>query len=302
MLRSRRGFTLIELLVVIAIIAILIALLLPAVQQAREAARRTQCKNNMKQLSLALHNYHDAHRVFPPGSIGIQDNTFRSTQLPWHVFILPMIEQTAIYDLFDFSLATAPSGYLQFSPIARNKIPVFLCPSSTRETDETVSGGVRTFPDRYTTHYYGIMGPMGINPTTGLPYETATVLAGNGGFARQGIFYEISSIRIRDVTDGTSNTFGIGELSWNDAATVFRMWVRGIGGSAASPAKNILDGINVTPAVAGNFNNVSFGSQHTGGCHFAMCDGSARFVSENIDIGVYKSLASRNGGEIANLE
>ncbi|HWL10786.1 MAG TPA: DUF1559 domain-containing protein [Planctomicrobium sp.] len=308
--RPRQAFTLIELLVVIAIIAILVALLLPAVQQAREAARRSQCKNNLKQLGLALHNYHDVHNVFPPGGMGRGAASLRFNQLSMHVLLLPYIEQSALYQQIDFSLLK-PSGqsnhYELYRDFAKNKIQVFLCPSSMRETDQTVSGGQLTNSDVYTMHYYGVMGPIGVNPLTEANYAADAVSSsgdnptGNGGFARQGVFYDLSSTRMRDITDGTSNTFGLGEISWNDATTVFRMWIRGTSSSAAASCKNVVYPINAMGPASGNFNSISFGSQHTGGTHFGMCDGSVRFVSENIDLGVYMGTASRNGGEVTTV-
>ncbi|QDS89093.1 putative major pilin subunit [Rosistilla ulvae] len=292
---GRKGFTLVELLVVIAIIGILVGLLLPAVQQAREAARRMSCTNNLKQLGLAIHNYHDVFRVFPPGGNGSYDLAVRSNQLSLHTFLLPFLEQGNVHDQIDFS----GSSYLTERNSSANRVDAFLCPSSTREFDATTSGGSLSYPDLYTAHYLGVMGPKGVNAQTGGTYQSDETLASNGGFARQGVFYDLSKIKFRDITDGTSNTFALGELSWNDAGTVFRMWVRGCGGSACTSCKNIVDGIGITPAVSGNFNNVSFGSQHPGGAHFVQCDGSVRFVSETVDLGLYKATASRNGGEVA---
>ncbi|MFI4876264.1 MAG: DUF1559 domain-containing protein, partial [Blastopirellula sp. JB062] len=252
-----RGFTLVELLVVIAIIGVLIALLLPAVQQAREAARRMSCTNNMKQLGLAIHNYHDVHLQFPPGGNSSVNWTGRDNELSLHSFLLPFIEQTAVQDAIDFT----GHSYLTEKDHAAIRVDAFLCPSSTRVYDETVSSGVLTYdnPRLHTMHYYGVMGPKGVNAETNEAYESEESVATNGGFARQGVFYDLSKTKFRDITDGTSNTFALGELSWNDAGTVYRMWVRGCGGSACASCKNILDGIGITPAVSGNFNNVSFG-------------------------------------------
>lgn len=295
--RIKRGFTLVELLVVIAIIGVLVALLLPAVQAAREAARRMSCTNNMKQLGLAIHNYHDTHLRFPPGGNGriASDGTILPTnQLSMHAFLLPFIEQSNLHAQFDFT-KQGNNAYREFEPQALVRVSEFLCPSSNRETDTTVNN---SNGDLYTMHYFGVMGPKGTNVHTGTSYESYEASATNGGFARQGVFYDLSSTRFRDITDGTSSTFAIGELSWNDAGTVYRMWVRGCGGSACASCKNVVDGINVTPAASGNFNNVSFGSQHPGGTNFTMCDGSVRFISETIDLGVYKATASRNGGEV----
>ena len=285
---SRTGFTLIELLVVIAIIAILIALLLPAVQQAREAARRSQCQNNLKQLGLALHNYHDAHAVFPPGAMTDQPGN----SLGFHVLILPFVDQAPLYNTVDFNI----TNYAQARVYAVNRIPVYLCPSSPAE-HSTHSADVHNGRMNYTTHYYGIMGPTGTNPAGGT-YRHDPNPAGHGGFAQQGVLGRLTSNSFRDIPDGSSNTFLAGELSWKDA-NCLRTWIRGIDTdqNAAGSCKNIVDGINQTAYSSGNFNNVSFGSEHTGGTHFVMGDGAVKFVSENVNLAVYKSTASRDGGE-----
>jgi prepilin-type N-terminal cleavage/methylation domain-containing protein len=162
--RPQRGFTLIELLVVIAIIAILIALLLPAVQQAREAARRTQCRNNMKQIGLALHNYHDRHQRFP---IGV---TEQNGQLSWHPYILPDIDQAPLYNKFDWSgtnlYIVSPNG-----AHCVQKISVYLCPSSNANRTPVETWPVPAFEPNNTAaprpvetaHYYGVLGPLGPN-------------------------------------------------------------------------------------------------------------------------------------------
>ena len=298
-MRSRRyGFTLVELLVVIAIIGILVALLLPAVQAAREAARRSQCVNNLKQLGLALHNYHEALGSFPPGGI-----TFN--ELGYIVFLLPFIEQGALHDQFIFGEGT----FLRYGKIdmSLNRISVLLCPSCEEERSNlSLRNYVERIPqtangeDPYTTHYVAIMGPVGINPATGVAYGLDDYAADTrGGFSTDGVMHKNSSVRFKDITDGTSNTFALGEVSWNECEK-FRSWVRGIDwgrGSVSGTAKNVADAIN-TGLPYGYFNHGAFGSEHPGGTHFAMCDGSVTFVSENIDHAAYLSTASRNGGEV----
>jgi len=311
------GFTLIELLVVIAIIAVLIALLLPAVQQAREAARRTQCKNNMKQLGLALHNYHDTMNCFPPGGFHI------GLRASWLVMILPYIDQANLYHSINFNAgSSSPSAndYPKLQPTALTRIPGYLCPSSREERSPAESatppGGTGTQPC-YTTHYYGVMGPgLGVtNPATNSLYlvENGTGSSGLGGFGVQGLLgtslmtgVNSSAVkRIRDATDGTSNTFIAGELSYDgQKANCYRAWTRGNGGSnAMGSAKNIVNGINVAGYNgSSNFNSVSFGSFHTGGTNFLMADGAVKFVSENIDMGIYCATSSANGGEPKTIE
>jgi len=278
---------LVELLVVIAIIGILVALLLPAIQAAREAARRTECNNNIKQICLALHNYHDTYRALPMASAPLRDG------LSWHVFILPFIEQNSLYQGFDFSknYYTAPNlALLQAAPM-----DAFLCPSGTKiRADNDAS--------HFTTHYYGSMGPTGQNVETGANYkEHAT---SNGGFGKQGIFYWNASRRLRDVLDGTSNTIGIGEISWTDRNgknTAYRAWTRGGRKDYwMASCKNIQRPINADDTTV--FNDHSMGSNHPGGAQFGLVDGSVRFLSDTIDFGVYKATASMDGGEVNVLE
>lgn len=296
MLRHRRvrGFTLIELLVVIAIIAVLIALLLPAVQQAREAARRTQCKNNMKQFGIALHNYHDTMQLFPSG--GFYQGANQGTGLSWIVAILPYMDQAPLYNQFNFN-ATAYTDANNLAASLKSP-PGILCPSSvqlkTTFTPTEQSGGQT--PN--TSNYYGIMGPSGTNPKTGAAYTVDnTTLPGHGGFSQQGIMSRQNCHRISDVLDGTSNTLIIGELSYN-TANCFRVWIRGCDGAPCASTKNVANTLNSTPYNgSNNFNNASFGSQHVGGAHFLNADGSVTFVSQNIDLNVYLSMASMNGGE-----
>lgn len=211
--RSQRaqGFTLIELLVVIAIIAVLIALLLPAVQQARESARRTQCKNQTKQLGLALHNYHDTHGTFPIGN-GHASTTFqgpdadrtRSQRAGWTVLILPFIDQAPLYQEFDsdtpmFSFSLEESSASQRNRTAAKKpLAVFQCPS--------FSGTRRTH-----TNYFGVMGGGAQLSVFSSPTAIGRAMWDNG------MLYRNSSIRMRDATDGTSNTLLIGETKYQRA-------------------------------------------------------------------------------------
>jgi len=283
------GFTLVELLVVIAIIGVLIALLLPAVQQAREAARRMQCQNNMKQLGLALHNHHDVYTEFPTFSAGTRNISFV-------VHLLPYLEQTNLYEL----LPRDASGNLNITtsdePLCVNRIDALLCPSGTVEFS-TYAGQ----EDRYTTHYYGVLGPKGENVQSGEDYEIDT-LGGQGGASLQGFIQWKKNLRFRDLTDGTSNTLAIGEMSWKDAGC-HRPWARGgevsSNGVHSASAKNVFHAINAVgyTSAATNWNDASFGSEHPGIAQFLMGDGSVRSVSETIAMPTYRAMASRNGGE-----
>ena len=299
--KNKRGFTLVELLVVIAIIGILVGLLLPAVQAAREAARRMSCQNNLKQLGLALHNYHDTNRRFPIGADSINC-------LSWRVRLLPFIEQSNLYDRFSFNAGIWNGGPNREGPNkmihALNKIPSFNCPSVPKDLasngSSTLVDGRRTF----TSDYHGVAGPKGTNPS-GTAYTVVTTPAGQGGFATQGILGRDSKIRMGDISDGTSNTLAIGEVSVKlSNGTILESdgadWVRGmgLGGTANGMAscRNVQNAIN-TP-YNGIYNDISFGSQHTGGAQFVMGDGSVRFMTASIDLIIYKSTASRDGGEV----
>ena len=286
--RKSMGFTLVELLVVIAIIGVLVALLLPAVQAAREAARRTQCTNNLKQLGLGMHNYHDIHGQFPlPGMI--------ASHLGWNASILPQIEQSPLFDQINFNQASMGQFNSRNLPLSTNLIGAYLCPSSSAETSlmPTTDGGRRV----YTLHYYGILGPYGTNTSTGQTYRCVNMTQAFGGECQQGILWQWGS-KMRDVTDGTSNTYLFGELSWNEMDK-YRPWLRAKYGDNRGVlyliSKNIEFPIN--SRIDTKWNAIAFGSQHPGGAQFGMADGSVRFVPETIDWNVYLATASKNGRE-----
>ena len=298
MKRSRlKGFTLIELLVVIAIIAILIALLLPAVQQAREAARRTQCKNNLKQWGLALHNYHDVYKKFPIGSMAL-NITGPEHRMPWIIPALPFIDQANLFANFDMSLHynTAPNQ------AQRNEtFDGMHCPSArTRDRKPFAEA------EGWTTHYYGVAGAKGPKPGGGTFSHSGNVTGTHGGSSTNGILYRNSDTAIRHVTDGTSNTLMVGEISSKPVGSnSYRAWIQGSSGDTAGAAhyttKNVARGIG--PAGWSNsttrrFGDVRFGSNHTGGAQFLLADGSVRFVSENVDFNTYQALATRGEGEV----
>ena len=315
-MRRQRGFTLIELLVVIPIIAILIALLLPAVQQAREAARRTQCKNNLKQWGLALHNYHDVFLSFPIGAMGLNNSaTLPANNMGFHVRLLPYIEQANLFAQFNMNehYNSATNWVLK-----EQRFPLQFCPSG-RTADQTFSEGASGGnPAHVTTtlHYYGIAGAKGPRPApaTGNYAHTGTTTTDHGGFALNGLLVRNRHFKFRDITDGTSNTLAMGEISAENIAgynVSYRPWTQGASNAnnngAGYAIKNVTWPIGKTSGyVGGNatrlFNDVRFSSMHTGGAQFLLGDGTVRFISENIDFGLYQGLASIGGGEISSLE
>ncbi|MFN0199682.1 MAG: DUF1559 domain-containing protein [Planctomycetaceae bacterium] len=331
----QRGFTLIELLVVIAIIAILIALLLPAVQQAREAARRMQCRNNLKQIGLAIHNYESSHQSFPPGRVGFP-MVFSA-----HAAILPYMDGANLYNLIDFNKApTFPeppvTPFVQNTVAAMTVIPMYLCPSDFGKVEGS----------SYASTNYVVCAGSGADATT--------------RFIRRGdgVMFDVKLrgvIKLRDVTDGLSNTVAASEQ-------ILGMGFGGGSGSSAAPAipastppvkyeqqvlnlataqSDTITGTDTSPAncvvgasgwwkgirgakwmnghygdtiynhgltpnsktfdcgnVSHNAGLTAARSRHTGGVVILLCDGSARFVSDSIDLGIWRSLGSRDGGEV----
>lgn len=325
--RFRAAFTLVELLVVIAIIGILVGLLLPAVQAAREAARRMSCQNQVKQLALALHNFHDAYKKFPPGAEGAvlrKPNPAGTTTMiagtSWLVYILPYIEQSALYARYDFAKryndnTTTPSGINNWS-LGKTVLSSNYCPSGPQPT-AYLDPNLPVRNQNVSTHYYGVMGPSGpSNPSTNVIGSTTfryTVgnANANGSWSAHGVLSHYQDnpgsvstkrqVRIGDIIDGTTNTLLIGEMSMMlpSGLNQYRTWIRGnTGGSGAT--KNVRFPINSTFYNGStNFNDISFGSNHTGGAQFALSDGSVRFVAQTIDLPLYIAWASINSGEVA---
>lgn len=296
--KSRRGFTLIELLVVIAIIAILVALLLPAVQQAREAARRSQCKNNLKQIGIALHSYHDMHSVFPSGWIGV-DNGAQAAHdggsgIGWGAMLLPAMDQTPLFEQFDpdFLISDVPNDVFR-----RNLLSVFRCPSDPQpdyfDIEEEGSPGT-VICDLPIANYIGSFGSVELHDCENTP-GLAPVLP-NGQCVGDGILYHNSRVKIRDITDGTSNTFIAGERRTDTGQGWHSTWV-GMVPEGEEAFQRIL-GVFDHPPNDPSAHFDDFSSRHTGGAHFLLTDGHIRFVSENIDEDVYHAIGTINGEEI----
>lgn len=305
------AFTLVELLVVIAIIGVLVAMLLPAVQAAREAARRMQCGNNLKQIGLALQNYHSAMRRLPPASVtDLVVNSHRFNQMSWHARILPYLEETATYEMIDFNRLW--DSYIDGGAnrmARRSRIAAFLCPTAPQERNLSVElANGATELDEWTTHYYGVMGAKGTAPS-GDPYSIDPWHPGasppmfGGGHATNGVLYRNSNIKLSDVTDGTSKTFSVGEKSW--IGGYYGSWLAGIsnGQALSYSAKNVAYPLNSLSIdlTYNEWNDVSFGSDHPAGAHFAFADGSVHFITENIELSLLKAAASRKSGELVNV-
>ncbi|MFV0443017.1 MAG: DUF1559 domain-containing protein [Planctomycetaceae bacterium] len=312
--RYRRGFTLIELLVVIAIIAILVALLLPAVQQVREAARQTQCKDHLHNIGVALHNYHGSFKTLPSGSIvltnvaGTQDYGHGWT---WHASILPDLEQKGLYDAIQGpgGMGTESGGTTSAKQLlaGSSDIEFFACPSNP---------DVKAKPQQKngysTSNYNGFMGTRIGNGNddcyNGSTLSTPNDLRTNpwGCMNGNGVFYISSSVEFKDVTDGVSNTFFVGEVvdsggdpnmkggGGSDRKYIFS------GGADSNPPVEMTEYLIAAegndPINGGS--EEATGSYHPGGANFCMGDGTVRFLSENMDMKTYQALATRNGGEI----
>lgn len=318
---KNKGFTLVELLVVIAIIGVLTGLLLPAVQAARESARRMQCANNLKQLMLGFHGYHDSNKKLPPETwLKFKDN--KSQGLGILVRVLPFLEQSALQSQVDFKNFyeedEGTGSYTGNETIAKTKIPMFLCPSGTND-----SSSMSVYNQEigcYTAHYYGITGAIGQNPRTGKSYSVIRDAAANGGAygggpnANNGIFYEDHCTSFADIRDGLSSTFALGELS-HDLYEGYFAWVRGAyanpynGAIVYVSSKNLDWSLNVitsendpNAALYKQFYSTgSFSSHHPGGVHFVLADGAVRFVSDTTDKDILHSAASRAGRETFDL-
>ncbi len=294
------GFTLIELLVVIAIIAVLVALLLPAVQQAREAARRSACKNNLKQLGLALHNYEATFSTLPPGYLHAFGASLDANQMGfgWGAMLLPQLEQSALYESFNFNVPVFHAA----NRVTREKhLTVFLCPSDPFSDgnyvvrDDTVSPIEQYAAATYAANW----GPA-----------NASVNLDDTPLQSQGVFYRNSRSRFRDIVDGLSNTLALGERHNGPLPTLTpspgghakyeNTWVgavRDVDDLEDDHGHMVLFETQFRPNELDG-DDKGLAAPHRGMCQFTLCDGSVRAISENIDANLYNALGTRAGNEV----
>ncbi|TVS19670.1 MAG: DUF1559 domain-containing protein [Planctomycetaceae bacterium] len=299
-----RGFTLVELLVVMAVIGVLVALLLPAVQAAREAARRTQCKNNLKQIALALHNYEQAFKVFPPSSTsgfgagvwGYPGASPADPNIHLHSFaslLLPYIEQENLAGEIDYRVsALAPENREAASTI----LPFYRCPSySGKDFSDDPLYVTNVGYARFAIRNYVALG-------------SRTVLGLAGAVPAEGVMFPQSRIGFRDVLDGTSHTIVLAETREERSS----VWIDGTTAAVAARWTDLTNptfagnsvSINYTPYFPGGVFPNSIGqeygpsSQHPGGAQHAFVDGSIHFLSDTLDVTVYDALTTRAGGEV----
>lgn len=291
-IRRRVGFTLIELLVVIGVIGILIALILPAVQQAREAARRTQCRNNLKQLGLAFHNYHELHRVLPPAEI--HGNFLRDTSGgphcdwigaigSWTNFILPQLEQSAAYNRLNFEVWPQVAA-IENVEVMQMRFPVYNCPSDPEDGLSRPWNDVANEVCRI-MHYFAVSGSAefgGVGYAEGNPSDQHC-------YQYDGMFYNDSRVRLSDVSDGTSNTAMICEV-WGRKEKVSPPDARGMNLHAVAYLDHAPNSFRTTPWAPNSY--------HPGGVHLALADGSVRYISDSIHLPTLQALASRASGDI----
>jgi prepilin-type N-terminal cleavage/methylation domain-containing protein/prepilin-type processing-associated H-X9-DG protein len=304
--RNAAGFTLVELLVVIAIIGILVALLLPAVQSAREAARRSQCINNFRQVGVGLHNYESAHGYFPDGienyTVGVPCSMPKKTT-PWSIsgttgwswgaYILPYIEEGTVYSQINFKYPSQMHVPAQNFKAGGMKVAVFLCPSDRKGYELTaccsgISNGGSPAEDLAKTNMAGVADSRD---------WTCDPDKSWGRTDADGVMYQVSQTPLKKITDGTSQTLLVGEVvgSLGSTDNFGFYWVTW---NVLHTANGINLASRIEPLRWNSVDEGSFASFHPGGCHFVYCDGHATFLSEDIDKVTLAALTTRAGEEV----
>jgi prepilin-type N-terminal cleavage/methylation domain-containing protein len=313
MIQRKTAFTLVELLVVIAIIGILIALLLPAIQAAREAARKSQCVNNIRQLGIGMHNYVEGRKTFPPGQ-----HTYASSgkTLAWSAFFLGYIEETALERRIDYK---KPLSDPQNLPAIKTVVSVYICPSvarrhPSRNDDHTVTNSSSAYDGAACIDYAGVSGvtynAAFVNSATGTQYAQygSTGLTLNGVLLTTNIGkLENRVVSPKKISDGLSKTFLVCEITGRGMPATDSL--RGVwagGQNCISVPKSPISGTlpawinpeNYDQAVHNDSANSSLFSDHPAGAHVLLCDGSAHFFTEDTELNVLTAMTSRNGGEV----
>ena len=291
--RKRAGFTIIEALVVCSIVAISLSLALPSLVESRQAAQRDKCKNNLKQIGLALHNYHDVYLGFSPGWIVRGKDVEGKHSNGWQTGLLPYIGQANLYNKIDSTNfeVVFPNGSqnLALQTMLKTSVPAYHCPSDPAGAVNTLRGGLGR------SNYSGNYGSKPIGRWADLDYLPGQAASPNGARVRSnGLFWGNSFRRIRDITDGTSNTLMVGEKS-----------VIGRSGLWMGVRSNFheSDAVSDTSWASGlNLSDTGFSSRHPGGVQFVLCDGSVRFISEKVASSpqgsIFQALGTCNGGEV----
>lgn len=263
-----RGFTLIEIMVSIAVIVLLLSLLLPAVQNIRETSRRSVCQNNLRQIGLALHQYHESHRVLPPGSVQSYLIEPQPAGWGWGSLILPHLEQSALYDKIDFSVVTLASNHQDLFDV---EFPTWRCPSDSNPSIASIQAGMATF-ESFIGNYTG----------------------------NEALFKPLSSVSFKNITDGLHQSILAGEMrSYLESPS---------NSQVAHWAGELNDGVytyaNFTPFLSiDEYSPINqgisgaFSSWHAAGSNFVFCDGAVRFLSDTIDVSVYQSLGTIDQGD-----
>jgi prepilin-type N-terminal cleavage/methylation domain-containing protein len=297
-MKSKRGFTLVELLVVIAIIGILIGMLLPAVQQVREAARRVDCSNKSRQLGLALLNFESANQDFPSGWLtDDRDEPISDPGWAWTAELLPFLESDALFQQIEFDRAVGESMH---EDVIQTVLPTLLCTSDPADEVQDISLDSDTMPVGNGSGTSNAPSGSRLVARSNYSGVFGTLETGNGTrnpFSGDGIFFANSGVKIRDIIDGTSNTMIIGERR-NDLGSI--TW-SGVILTVPEPIVRVV-GTNDLQPNSQEDNLETFRSYHPGGINVTLGDGSTQFITDEIDINVYRGLATIAGEEIVSLE